>query len=251
MTEHAAAVTAPPQDIPRRMPWGLGDMAKAIGLVILLTILFALPAAFLATLLAGRSSDLEDSPAALTVLLGISFFLEAFMLSCALYFSVRKYRLSLSALGLRLPRRGSWWLPLVLLGGGMAIMYVYFGVLAAFGVDPQSDLPDQVFHNVAPLTVLIVLSVLIAPIVEEIFFRGFIFGGLRGRWGTALAALGSGLLFGAAHLGNPGTFYIVPPIALVGVLFSLGYAYSGSILATIAAHFLFNLISVAVGIASS
>ena len=51
------------------MPWGLADMAKAVGLVILLTILFSLPAAFLATVLAGRSSDLEDSPAALTVLL--------------------------------------------------------------------------------------------------------------------------------------------------------------------------------------
>ncbi len=241
---------APSSASPARTPWGIGDMGRAIGLVIGLTILVSIPAAVIATVLAG-GSNLEDDPAALTVVLLISVFLESFMLGCAFAFSIRKYRVSWADLGLRMPKRGSFWLPVVLMMGGLAVMYVYFGILSAFGVSPDADVPKQVFDNIAPLSVLVVLSLLFAPIVEEIFFRGFIFGGLRGRWGTFRAALASGALFGLAHIGNPGTIFILPPIAMVGMIFAFGYSYSGSILATIAAHFLFNLLQVSVGIATS
>ena len=94
----------------------------------------------------------------------------------------------------------------------LAVMYVYFGLLSAAGVEPDTDLPDGVFDNAGPFLVLFFISVFVAPPVEEIFFRGFIFGGLRGRWGPLLAAVASGALFGLAHVGNPGTLYLLPPI---------------------------------------
>jgi membrane protease YdiL (CAAX protease family) len=115
-------------------------------------------------------------------------------------------------------------------------MYIYFGILSAFGVSPDTDLPEGVFVNAGPFIVLFVLSVFVAPPVEEIFFRGFVFGGLRGRWGVLPAALASGALFGLAHVGNPGTIYLLPPVAAVGVIFAFGYVYTGSIIPTIIAH---------------
>lgn len=243
----AGAPAAAPAD---RVPWGLADMAKAVALVILLTVVASIPAAIVAAAIAG-SSDVNDNPNSLAIVLGISVVLEGLMLWTAYRFSVQKYGLQLSALGLRRPERAGWWMPFALLFGSLGIMYAYFGTLAAFGVEPDTNLPKGVFDDARPFAVLFVLSVFIAPPVEEIFFRGFIFGGLRGRWGTVLAALASGALFGLAHVGNPGTVYLLPPIAGVGALFAFGYVYTGSILPTMGAHLLFNLLQVILGVATS
>jgi len=67
--------------------------------------------------------------------------------------------------------------------------------------------------------------------------------------GAAAAAGASGLLFAVAHIGNPGTIYLIPPVALIGALFAWGYLFSGSLLASILAHFLFNLVAFTAGVA--
>jgi hypothetical protein len=91
-----------------------------------------------------------------------------------------------------------------------------------------------------PLIVLVgILSLALAPVMEETFFRGFLFGGLRGRWGVFFAALSTGFLFSLAHL-DPLVFI---PFTAVGMIFAWGYVYSGSILAGMIAHLLFNSIS--------
>ena len=244
---------APPEQPPiedARTPWGFADMAKAIAIVILLTIVLSIPPAIIANIVAG-DRDIEDHPTALTIVLAISIVLEGLMLWTAYRFSVQKYKLDLGALGLTKPSRAIWWLPFALMIGALGVMYVYFGALSAFGVEPDTDLPSGVFDNVGPFLVLFVLSVFVAPPVEEIFFRGFIFGGLRGRWGTVGAAFASGALFGLAHVGNPGTIYLLPPVAAVGALFAVGYVYTGSIIPGMIAHFLFNLLQVSLGLAFS
>ena len=240
---------APPADT-SRAPWGLLDMAKAIGIVIALTVLISLPAALVADSLAG-DEGIEEDATALTIVLALSIVLEGLMLWTAYRFSVAKYRLDLSALGLSRPSRGAWITPFALIFGSLIVMYAYFAVLAAFGFEPDTDLPEGVFDNAGPFIVLFVLSVFVAPPVEEIFFRGFVFGGLRGRWGVLLAAFASGALFGLAHVGNPGTVYVLPPVAAVGMIFAFGYVYTGSIIPTIIAHFLFNLMQVSLGLALS
>lgn len=240
---------APPRG--GRAPWGISDMLKAIGIVIVGTMAVSIPAALLAVEIAGGADDIEDDPSALSIVLGASLVLEVLLLFTAFRFSVWKYRLSWSALGLRMPDRGGWLFPMGLLMGSLGIIYVYFGVLDLFGIEPDTDIPEQAFDSLAPALILGVLSLGFAPLMEEVFFRGFVFGGLRGRWGLVLAALASGLLFGLAHIGNTGTLWVVPPIGLVGALFAWGYAYSGSLLAPIIAHFLFNLVAYAVGLAGA
>ncbi len=213
-------------------------MAKAIGVVIGATILIVAPATVIAVIIAG-DADIGGNETATALLLGANALLEVLLLMAVALFTVRKYKVSWGAIGLRMPQKGGWWLPLALLGGALAVIWTYFAVVASLGVEPQSNIPDEVFDSL-PLVILIgVLSLGLAPFMEETFFRGFLFGGLRGRWGAFLAALGSGFLFSLAHI-DP-LLYI--PFTAVGMLFDWGYVYSGSILASMIAHFLFNAIS--------
>jgi len=228
----------PPAPTRERTPWGYADMAMAIGIVIGGTFLVGAPLAMVAVLIAG-GADLGDDDIATAVLLGASLLAEVFLLLAVALFTVGKYRVSWSTLGFRLPRRGGWWLPLALLGGALAVVWLYFAVLAALGVEPGGNIPEEAFDSV-PLVVLVgVLSLAVAPFMEETFFRGFLFGGLRGRWGVFWAALGTGFLFALAHI-DPLVFI---PFTVVGMLFALGYVYSGSLLASMIAHLLFNGLS--------
>src|SRR3990172_2055728 len=229
---------AAPPDSRGRTPWGYADMAMAIGIVIGGGFLVGLPAAAVAAVIAG-GSNIESDHAALAVVLGANLLLEFFLLATVALFTVRKYNVSWAAVGLRLPERGGWWLPLALLGGALVAIWVYFAVIAALGAEPTSNIPDEAFDSV-PLTVLVgILSLALAPVMEETFFRGFLFGGLRGRWGVFFAALFTGFLFALAHV-DPLVFV---PFTAVGMIFALGYVYSGSILASTIAHLLFNAIS--------
>jgi membrane protease YdiL (CAAX protease family) len=92
------------------------------------------------------------------------------------------------------------------------------------------------------------LVVLVAPVCEELFFRGLVFKGLRRRYGFGISAALSGLVFGLAHLEQaiPGpwqnAFLLVGVLALVGVGLALIYERRGTIAANMAAHSAFNVI---------
>ena len=220
-----------------RIPWGQADIIKAIGLVILGTVIFLIPAAIAVAIIDQPNSDAET-------LAGLvpSLALEVLLLVLAVRFTLGKYRCSWRDLGFRLPARGGWWLPPLLVVVGWIIVGVYFAIVSALGagdLESQSQFPDEAFQSPVVIPVVAVLALIAAPITEETFFRGFIFVGLRRRWGLVGAAFASGILFGLAHV-LP-ILYI--PFALIGVLFALGYVYSGSLWVPMAAHFLFNSIS--------
>ena len=223
-------------------PWGLRDILKALGLAILVAVVLMIPAGLLADHLAG-SNDIEKDPQSLAVLLVANMVLEVLLILLALRFSVQKYRLSLASLGLRWPQKGGVWLPFVILVSAYVALGVYYGVLSAVGADrllPNSTIPDDAFKapGVAALTALLAIG--LAPVVEETFFRGFVFGSLRWRWGPPLAAFASGLLFASLHfdLGS------IIPFTMIGMLFAFSYDYSGSLFANITAHLMFNTVAV-------
>ncbi len=106
--------------------------------------------------------------------------------------------------------------------------------------------PQEVFDwlndgAVAPATraFLIAAAILIAPVAEELLFRGVLFPALARRRSFAYAAFVTSLFFAFAHLHVPS----VPPLLALGLAFSAGYAATGSILTPIAMHALFNAAS--------
>ena len=102
------------------------------------------------------------------------------------------------------------------------------------------DLAEE--DSLAALIGYAVLLAFVAPITEELFFRGFVFGVLRekiGIWGGALA---TGVVFGMVHVaGSP--IETVGVLVILGVLLCLLYVKTGSLLPCIALHALNNGIS--------
>ncbi len=95
--------------------------------------------------------------------------------------------------------------------------------------------------------VLGVLAIaVIAPVVEEITFRGFIFGGLRGRLGTTWAVVASSVVFALAHTLSVGGAILLlgPSLFVAGVALALVYEKTKSIYPGMVLHASFNLVAV-------
>ena len=90
-------------------------------------------------------------------------------------------------------------------------------------------------------TALIVSVVLLTPVVEELFFRYALESVLAGALRSRTKALAYGAVLFAAMHGNLAAF---PSLLVVSAGCSLAYCHAGSLLAPIAAHFFFNLVSV-------
>ena len=75
---------------------------------------------------------------------------------------------------------------------------------------------------------LAIFAVAIAPIVEETFFRGFLFRSFRNGMGVIGAALLTGLLFGGVHAGSA-PVAALPLLALFGVMLALLFEHTRSL----------------------
>ena len=83
---------------------------------------------------------------------------------------------------------------------------------------------------------------LLVGVVEEVIFRGILFRLITDKWNIAVGLTTSALLFGLAHLGNPGaTLWAALAIALAsGWLFGMAYAYHRTIWVPIGMHWAWN-----------
>jgi membrane protease YdiL (CAAX protease family) len=147
--------------------------------------------------------------------------------------------------GLRAPVKGwrsATGLILLLLGVFLLVSIVWSAVFHP----TEEKLLEQLGSNES--TVLLLLSAgltcMIAPICEEILFRGFIFTALRNWRGTLPAALITGLLFGGVHAGSAPALDLVP-LAALGFGLCLLYRRTGSLYPCIVAHSLNNSIAFA------
>jgi uncharacterized protein len=89
------------------------------------------------------------------------------------------------------------------------------------------------------------LVIVVAPVAEEVFFRGFFYKALRTNLRILPAALLDGLLFGAIHFtGDPSSLLtVVPVLGVLGFTFCLVYERTGSLYPVIALHVFQNTIA--------
>ncbi|MHB1853573.1 MAG: CPBP family intramembrane glutamic endopeptidase, partial [Acidimicrobiales bacterium] len=88
--------------------------------------------------------------------------------------------------------------------------------------------------------VLVLVVVVGAPVVEELFFRGLLLRSLQARIGSVGAVIVSGLLFGLAHF-EP---LQLPVLALFGVVLGVLALRTGRLGPGICAHAAFNSLAV-------
>ena len=113
----------------------------------------------------------------------------------------------------------------------------HYVVTAVLGHAPPS--PWDSAEAMPPNTKLVFLmfGALGAPIAEEIFFRGYLFGKFKRVGYIGFGVVFSSLLFGVVHFSD---IYNVPGICLFGVCLAWMYHRTGSLLTPIAAHMVNN-----------
>lgn len=159
--------------------------------------------------------------------------------------SALKGRITGAAFGLR-PA------PLASTAGYVILAYVAFLLLAAawtmvMGIQDRENVAVDLGTRDSALALIggMFLVCVVAPIAEELFFRGFFFGGLR-KYGLTIAVLVSGTTFGLVHVASSPIGFIVP-LAALGMILALLYERTGSLYAPIALHALNNSIAFGVG----
>jgi len=225
----------------KNVPWTPRDIAIALILPLLLIAL---------NIGASVTTDIDTDDLTETdhiVSFGFGFLLEIALVALAFNFALRKYNGSWRSLGFRRPGGVQWWFPLAITGGAFATIWVWVGLLYALGIAPESNIPDNVYDFVIPVIMLGLLSVVAAPLAEEVFFRGFLFQGVAKRWGMWAGIGFSAFIFGLAHAGAPDSWLLLPAIAAIGGIFAWGFAKSGSIYPSLFAHVIFNSVSFLVG----
>ena len=93
-----------------------------------------------------------------------------------------------------------------------------------------------------------VMVMLVAPVAEEVFFRGFFYKALRSRFSMIVAAVLDGVLFGAIHFdptSGSEALLLLPPLALLGFVFCVVYEKTGSLFPVIGMHAFNNSVAYA------
>jgi len=126
--------------------------------------------------------------------------------------------------------------------GGMIAVWVGFIVFSLvwkslISLDEPQTLPDElgIEGSTLNLVLTVVIITILAPVCEETLFRGYIFGALRNWHGFAPAAIITGLLFGAVHIGSSPVGYALP-LAAFGFGLCALYQWTGSLYPCIALH---------------
>ncbi len=146
--------------------------------------------------------------------------------------------------GLRRPPAG--WRPASL---RVVVLLIAFLILTAawsalVHTEEERELIKQLGANEGTALLLLsaALTCVVAPICEEFLFRGYIFTALRNWRGTLPAAVITGLVFGAVHVGSAPALDLVP-LAALGFGLCLLYRYTGSLYPCIVAHSLNNCLA--------
>jgi len=133
--------------------------------------------------------------------------------------------------------------------GLMAAAYVAYAILSQVWAQlvhthAKDNLPTSlgVNESTAALVAVCVLVTVIAPLAEETFFRGYFFGALRNWRGPWPAALLTGAVFGAIHVGSAPVVFLLP-LAIFGVALCILRWQTGSLLPCISLHAINNALA--------
>ncbi len=113
--------------------------------------------------------------------------------------------------------------------------------LEAVGFSEEIGILDEVLERGDP-TVVLVAFLVVAPIAEELFFRGVVYNAWLREHGPRVALYGSAALFAAIHT----SLFSLVPIFALGIALALVYRWTRSLPAAMAMHAGFNAISVTI-----
>lgn len=136
--------------------------------------------------------------------------------------------------------------PIVSLIGQLCdtFLYLAFDVkgyeqMAVTFLKKTSKMPLALFSSIVSI-------VLLAPIVEEILFRGLLFNFFQNRFGTKIGIIVSGILFAIFHFSLAqgfGNVSLIAALSFFGIMLAIVYHKTQSLIYPMLLHGLFNLLS--------
>ena len=140
-------------------------------------------------------------------------------------------------------RRARLWPVVGLVAGGVWIGFsvdiaysILTGALKVKMPNTNAQLLSSGAKTPFGLIAVFLLVGVIAPVAEEVLFRGVVFSGLRDSWGEGWAIVVSSVLFGVIHL-QP---LVMIPTAILGLLLAKIFSMTRSLWASIALHSAYN-----------
>ena len=222
------------------VPWRVRDAALllALGLGTLLLSLLAVQGFYR---LQGAPATVPAQPPAALGRTATDLFYLA-VLAGVWLFVVRRYDAGWASLGLRRAERRT--LPLafllfaVLAVGSVAIIAGLMWALGTLGLParltPRSDAPAPA----DPLFIAAVVgSALLAPVAEEVLFRGVLYQALRKHMGAVGATLGSAALFTLLHWWPA----MVPEFLFLGIVLAVAFERTRSLYPPMVMHAAYNV----------
>ena len=191
-------------------------------------------------------ADDPDPPIWLTAVLQVPFWVV--LVGGTALFSRRKGTGDLGIdMGLRAePRDAVLGLPIGVLTQLVLVPLLYLPIFWIFDLDPDelSDAARELTDRAsgAGVVVLVLLVVVGAPIVEELFFRGFVMGAIDRAFGTGWGLWLSALFFGATHF----QLLQLPALVLFGLVAGLLVHRYGRLGPAIFAHMGFNAVTITI-----
>ncbi|MBI3743031.1 MAG: CPBP family intramembrane metalloprotease [Chloroflexi bacterium] len=222
---------------PGEVPWNGGDVVRGILLVIAIVVGLLIIATI--TKKAGASDAGTVVP--LTVLLELSFLWTVWRVVAKKHgWRAVGYRaLDLKAAWGTIGRN-------IVIAFGAALVYAW--ILNATGLTDKARSQDYLNDPHYVIRAGIAFSaIVLAPICEETFFRGFALQGLRNRFGPMWSVILASLLFALAHI----SYLAYAPIFIVGIILARVFQRTGSIFANMLVHAGYNGIIVAIALSVS
>lgn len=126
--------------------------------------------------------------------------------------------------------------------GLLAFGFLYSVVLKAWlGQPPPSPWESVAALPIETKLVFLVFGAVGAPVAEEVFFRGYLFGKCRREGELGFGMVLTAFLFGVVHFSDP---YHIPGIWVFGLVLAWLNYRTGSLLAPIAAHMVNNWVAI-------
>lgn len=141
--------------------------------------------------------------------------------------------------GLKLALGAGFALTMIALPMGWLISVIF----DAFGFKAAPQVPVKLLqetHSWAKQILYSGTAILLAPIAEELLFRGILYPVVKHLGYPRLALIGTSLLFGAIHF----NWMALIPLSMVALILTLLYEETGDLMVPIVAHGTFNLVNV-------
>jgi uncharacterized protein len=260
--QHAGPTVEPPAPPEHRLPydlrvpWGWADLGVLVALAMIGIGIVGLLLT-LALRLAGMSTtNIRKSPDAMSVIAVVAqvildFGLLAYLAAnLRLRFHAPFWRtIGWRPLETRLPSRTFPYFALVL--GGFSLAAIVAVAESLF--PPKHALPIQTMTQNPHAALLFMLSaVLVAPVVEETIFRGYLYPVAARSFGVAAGIVLTGTLFGLLHAGQLwGGWWQIALLVVVGIVFTIARAATRTVMASYILHASYNALPVLASLLSS